>query len=92
MSHLTELELQMLDLSDLPRDTPFIIQHVCQTQFSIARHYGGCKYQGKSYSYIQATDELIREDVAKWLSKMRKKAKADAKKVGSGAAVQEALL
>lgn len=92
MSHLSDLELTMLDLSDLPRDTPFIIQHVCQTQFSIARHYGGCTFQTRHYSYIPTTDELIREDVVRWLSKLRKKAKAEAKKVGSGAAVQEALL
>lgn len=89
MSHLSETELLMLDLSDLPRDTPFIICHVCQTQFSIARHYGGCKFQGRNYTYIQETDELLRDDVVKWLAKHRK---AQRKVGGSDTAIQGDLL
>ena len=33
-----------------------------------------CKYGGRDYYYNRATDELIREDVLKWVTKRRKKA------------------
>lgn len=89
MSHITETELLLLDLSDLPRDTPFLIRGVSHTQLSIARHYGGCTFQGKHYSYTPPTDELIREDVVRWLMKERKKAE---KVCSGGTAVQGALL
>lgn len=83
MSHLSEIELLLLDLSDLPRDTPFIIGNVMQTQFSISRYYGGCTFMGKHYSYVPTTDELIREDVVRWLTRERKRARAEAKKLGA---------
>lgn len=72
MSHLTQDELAALQGTILPRDTPFIIQGVSSTQLSVARHYGGCKFQGREYKYIPPTDELIRDDVIKWLLKYRK--------------------
>ena len=74
-SHLTQSEIDALQLSTLPRDTPYIVQGVSHTQFSVARHYGGMTYQGKFYSYIPTTDELIRDDVVKWLKQHRKPAK-----------------
>ena len=49
---------------------------VSKTQLSIARHYGGCKVQGKHFVYNPIDDSLIREDVVKWIAK-RKKAKLD---------------
>lgn len=45
---------------------------VSMTQLSIARHYGGCKVQGKHFVYNPLDDSLIREDVVKWLAKRKK--------------------
>lgn len=71
-------------LEDCPlhRKTPFAILNVSATQFSVARHFGGCNYNGEHYIYNPKTDELIRADVLKWLNK-RKKAKADSKAVAT---------
>ena len=45
---------------------------VSMTQFSIARHYGGCKVDGKHFVYNPLDDSLIREDVVKWIAKRKK--------------------
>lgn len=65
-------ELSAVNASDLDRDTPYGIRNVSQTQFSIARHYGGCAYNGRTYTYFAEFDELIRDDVLAWLVKHRK--------------------
>ena len=78
MSHLTQSEIDALQLSKLDRDTPFAISGVSNGQLSIARHYGGCTFQGKKYIYMPLTDELIRDDVMKWLEKYRKRQKKQA--------------
>lgn len=44
-------------------DAPEEIHHVSQTQFSVARHFGGCTFQGQRYIYDASTDRLIRADV-----------------------------
>ena len=76
MSYLTQQEIDALQVSELHRKTPFLIAN-CQTSvFSIARHYGGARYQGYEYVYIPTTDELIRQDVLKWLAKYRKEQKS----------------
>ena len=72
MGHMTEAEIDALQLSNLDRATPFAIGGVSQSQLSIARYYGGCKFQGRNYSYLPLTDELLRDDVVKWLAKHRK--------------------
>jgi hypothetical protein len=46
--------------------------NVSSTQFSIARHYGGVKINGKHYVYNPTDDSLIREDVVKWIAKKKK--------------------
>lgn len=71
-SYLTTDELAALLISGLPTAMPYLIRGVSNTQLSIARHYGGITYQGADYSYIPATDELIRFDVVKWTEKRRK--------------------
>lgn len=68
-SYLTEEEVDALQLSGLNRETPYLIRGVCSTQFSVARYYGGCVYNGANYTYLSETDELIREDVLKWVAK-----------------------
>ena len=49
-----------------------MIRGVSQTQFSIARYYGVVRFKDQHYTYLPATDELIRDDVAKWLGKRRR--------------------
>ena len=71
-SHLTEAELEALQHSGLDREAPFIITGVCDSQFSISRHFGGCRAYHRQYAYIPPTDELIRYDVVKWLAQFRK--------------------
>ena len=67
-----------MKLSDIPPDCPlhrksvYGIANVRQTQMSIARHYGGMTLNGEYYTYLPATDELIRDDVRKWLQKQPK--------------------
>jgi len=59
----------------LQRRTPYGMTNVSMTQLSIARHFGGCKYQGDFYTYLPHTDELIRNDVLKWQQKQKRAAK-----------------
>jgi hypothetical protein len=70
---LNESGLAGLDACPLHRKTPFGMTNVSMTQLSIARHYGGIKYNGESYTYLPKTDELIRNDVLKWQTKNTKK-------------------
>jgi hypothetical protein len=72
MSYLTDEEQDALESSGLEPWTPFVIQNVSRTQLSVARHYGGCLYNGREYVYIPTTDELIRDDVVRWVTKRRK--------------------
>lgn len=89
MGYMTEAEINALQTTRLDKQTPFAIGGVSQSQLSIARHYGGCKFRGRHYLYIPETDELLRDDVAKWLTKHRKALA----KVGAGdTAVQGDLL
>lgn len=55
---------------------PDEIHHVSQSQFSVARHFGGCSYMGQSYIYDAGQDRLIRRDV--YLARL-KQGKAEAK-------------
>lgn len=55
---------------------PDEIHHVSQSQFSVARHFGGCSYMGQSYIYDAGQDRLIRRDV--YLARL-KEGKAEAK-------------
>lgn len=56
---------------------PEIIRNVSATQFSIARHYGGCKVNGVYYRYDPRDDTLTREDVIKARAAESKKAAKD---------------
>ncbi len=89
MGHMTSEEIDALQATKLDRATPFVICGVSRSQLSIARFYGGCKFQGRNYYYIQPTDELLRDDVVKWLAKHRK---AQRKAGGSSTATQCDLL
>lgn len=47
---------------------PEEIHGISNSQFSVARHFGGCRYAGASYHYCAADDALIRMDV--WQKRM----------------------
>jgi len=72
VSYLTQLEIDALQTSGLSRETPYLLCGVSNTQFSPARHCGGCNFNGAKYIYLPKTDELIREDVRKFVAKLRK--------------------
>lgn len=55
--------------------TPYGISNVSHTQFSIARYYGACNFNGERYTYFPDTDELVRDDVLKWRRKQKRAAK-----------------
>ena len=55
---------------------PEEIHGVSQSQFSVARHFGGCTYMGQSYIYDAGQDRLIRLDL--YLARL-KQGKAEAK-------------
>lgn len=55
---------------------PEEIHSVSQSQFSVARHYGGCTFSGAHYTYDADRDVLVRNDV---LAARRAKNKAQAK-------------
>ena len=67
--------LDEIEPCGLHRRTPYGITNVKDTQFSVARHFGGCKLNGESYTYLPDTDELIRDDVLRWKMKREKKGK-----------------
>lgn len=46
---------------------PERIYNVSHTQFSVARHFGGCTFNGASYHYDAENDVLVRMDVWKAL-------------------------
>lgn len=59
-----------------PGNLALAYNNVSQTQLSIARYYGGIKINGNHYTYMP-TDELIRDDVLKFVTKLRKAKKAE---------------
>ncbi|MGH8760730.1 MAG: hypothetical protein ACREVZ_13635 [Burkholderiales bacterium] len=50
-------------------NAPEEIHNASHSQFSVARHYGGCKFAGAHYHYDAATDRLIRTDV--WQARVK---------------------
>lgn len=52
------------------QQVPECIYGVSQSQFSIARYYGGCKAYGQNYHYDANTDSLVRLDV--WQQQIKK--------------------
>lgn len=70
---LTDAELEAIQ--SLPRETPYQIHGVSQTQLSIARHSGGCRFNGAKYTYDYSDDSLTRNDVVRKVRSMRRKVK-----------------
>jgi len=67
---LTDAEIDAIQT--LPRDTPYQITGVSRGQLSIARYYGGIRYNGAQYDYDAADDTLTRTDVLRAVRKMRR--------------------
>lgn len=78
MSYLTDDEITELQIGGISNITPYVIQGVMHTQFSVARYFGACKFNGHTYTYFPSTDELIRDDVLKLVTKWRKPSKPKA--------------
>ena len=55
-------------------DSPEKIFGWLDSQLSVARHYGGCTYKGRTYKidYDGEGQPLVREDILKKLVKIRK--------------------
>lgn len=68
-------DLLGVEACGLHKRTPYGMTNVSMTQLSIARHYGGCRFQGEDYIYLPTTDELIRHDVLRWQRKQKRAAK-----------------
>lgn len=79
-SELTQDEVGAINASNLDRKTPFLIQGASYGYFSVACYCGGCTFNGASYTYLPETDELIRDDVRKFIEKLRKSKNPAAKK------------
>lgn len=54
------------------KGTRVAFSFVSQTHLSIARYYGGCKIDGKTYTYFPEDDLLVRDDVLKFVKKLEK--------------------
>lgn len=51
-------------------DETIAIPECSHTQFSVARFYGGCTFNGKAFIHNPTDDSLIRSDVVKFVSKL----------------------
>jgi len=71
----SKTRLSGLEDCPLSRKAPFGVTSVSTSQFSIARHYGGIRFNGEDYTYFPDTDELVRDDVLKWQGKNKPKIK-----------------
>ncbi|MFN6251713.1 MAG: hypothetical protein ACK4Y5_06500 [Acetobacteraceae bacterium] len=72
---------------ELPAEPAPAFYRVSYGQLSIARHYGGIKFGGHTYTHFPAGDQLIRDDVLQWVTKRRKaerKAESDQAKAAQG--------
>jgi len=54
-------------------NAPEEIHNVSMGYFSIARYYGGCKFNGHDYVYDATRDVLIRGDIFKARHKPKRK-------------------
>ena len=81
-SYLTADEVAAIQV--LPKGAPYSLCNVSAGYFSVARHAGGCTLHGYRYTYIHGHDECVRDDVLKFVRKLRKKKPAEAVPVQVG--------
>lgn len=77
MKTIIEAHSDLIESSKLHRRTPFAIHPCMGTHFSIARLSGCIKFNGDGYTYFPSTDELIRDDVLRLISKNKVKNKPE---------------
>ena len=77
INKIDQTHLDLLKTCPLPDKPVHAIGFVTQTQFSIARHYGGIRFQGVEYTYLPEGDQLVREDILKWLNEQMKPVKPE---------------
>jgi hypothetical protein len=70
-----EITTEELAMIGCATDAPYIIENTSQSQFSIARRYGGIFYNNYRYDYFRSTDLLVRRDVIEAVKKLRREAK-----------------
>jgi hypothetical protein len=70
---ISSKELELLKASSMDHTTPYSYQDASKTHLSTARLAGGVTINGEAYIYIEYTDEIIREDVYRWLMARRKR-------------------
>jgi hypothetical protein len=70
-SYLTADEMQAAQA--LHKRAPYALCNVSMGFFSVAKHYGGCTFQGCHYTYMHGHDECVRDDVLRLVAKLRKK-------------------
>jgi len=75
---------KLADFLDLPEDVREALiykwcnlgwREVSMTQLSLARYSGAITVDGKRYTYMPETDELIRDDVLKAIKRHKRKAR-----------------
>ena len=84
-SYLTADEVQAAQA--LHTRAPFALCNVSRGIFSVARHYGGLRFQGCDYTYMPGHDECVRNDVLRLVKRLRKRPAA----TGDAHAVQPML-
>lgn len=64
----------------MQKQTPERIYHWLDSQLSIARHYGGCKYNGAEYviAYSEEGQPLVRSDLIKKPKRDKRKSRVSA--------------
>lgn len=76
MSYLTEEEMAALQESSLDPWTPFVIANASHARGLVPAGFCRFRCHGAIYCYHFGTDELIREDVVKWVTARRAAQKA----------------
>lgn len=69
MSYLSEAETKAIQR--LHKRAPYVIKNISNSYFSVARLYGSMFYQGCQYLYMAESDECVRIDVVKHITKRR---------------------
>jgi hypothetical protein len=77
MTAMTDDECRAAWAAGFAQQPPILYRYISGTQLSIVRHGVGAVINDRQYTYISATDELIRDDVLAWLTKRRKAEKAE---------------
>ena len=70
MSYLTDEEFDAVQSSGLDPWTPFVIQCISDLTLPVGHQW----HNGRYYYYLPSTDELVREDVVRWVTVRRKAA------------------